>query len=63
VKVIRSSNYDDEGPGGTEHVVRDGLAPEEAERMAATMNADPKSSDRDFFRAVADDYVLYVFEP
>ena len=64
MKVIRVSNYDDEGPEGNERVVAGpGLSLDEAKRLAREMNDDPKRSDHDWFRAVPDDEPLYVFEP
>jgi len=65
VKVIRVSNYDDEGPGGDQYVVpgTEGLAPAEAEARAEALNQSSKCSRFDFFVAKPDDYVPRKFEP
>jgi hypothetical protein len=63
MKVIRVSNYDDGGPRGTQRVVKGSLTFEEAEKLANEMNSDPRRSDEDWFRAVPDNELLFVFEP
>ena len=63
MKVIRTSNHDHEDSRGEEYVVHADLSAEEAEHLAAVMNEDPRRSREDFFRAVPDNHVLYVFEP
>lgn len=63
MKVIRHDNYDDEGPRGTQYVVREKMTKEDAEALAEKLNHDPRRSEYDWFRAVPDDYVLFVFEP
>lgn len=63
MKVIRVSNYDDEGPGGTQRVIRSDLSLAQAEDLCRKLCNDPNRSDLDWFRVVLDDYKLFVFEP
>lgn len=63
MKVIRVSNYDDEGPRGTQRLIKGGLDLNEAETLAKEMNDNPRRSRSDWFRVVDDDYELFVFEP
>jgi hypothetical protein len=64
VKVIRVSNYDHEDHRGNQRLVAGpGLSVEEAESACKFMCDDPNRSDEDWFRVVADNHVLYRFEP
>ena len=63
MKVIRTDNYDDEGPRGTQHVVVSGVDEEEGKRIVDKLNNDRSRSDFDWYRLVSDDYKLFVFEP
>jgi hypothetical protein len=63
MKVIRTDNYDDEGPRGTQHVVASGVSEEEGKRIVDKLNNDRSRSDLDWYRLVSDDYKLFVFEP
>lgn len=64
-KVVRVSNYDDEGPEGDQYVVPyldvEVLSEGEAEEWAEALNSDSKRSDRDFFVVKPDDYVPWKF--
>jgi hypothetical protein len=63
MKVIRVDNYDDEGPRGTQRVIRSGLLLAQAEDLCRKLCNDPNRSDYDWFRVVPDDYKLFVFAP
>jgi hypothetical protein len=63
MKIIRTDNYDDEGPRGTQHVVRENLDEATGRRLIDELNDDSRRSDYDWFRLVPDDYKLFVFEP
>ncbi len=62
-KVIRASNYDDEGPLGNEFVIREAMTETEAYELAATMNNSGHRRHCDWFRVVDDNYKLFVFQP
>lgn len=63
MKIVRVDNFDDEGPGGSEWVAREGLSQEEAEAVAEKMNAEEPAWSRDFFVVKPDNYVPRKFEP
>ena len=63
MKVIRTDNYDDEGPRGTQHVMASDVGEEEGKRIVDELNNASKRSDFDWYRLVPDDYELFVFEP
>jgi hypothetical protein len=63
MKIVREDNFGDEGPGGSERVVREGLSQEEAEEVAKGMNDGEPAWSRDFYVVKPDDYVPWVFEP
>jgi hypothetical protein len=63
MKVIRVDNYDDEGPRGTQRLVFAELPQSVAEIECAKLNDDPHRSPCDWYRVVAEDYKLFVFEP
>lgn len=64
MKVVRISNYDDEGPGGTQRVVAGpGLTKEAAEEERRRLCGDPHRSDADWFVVKEDDYVPWEFKP
>lgn len=60
--VVRVDNYDDEGPRGTERVVTQMLSHEDAEVIAARLNADPKKLDYDYYVVKPSYYKLFVFK-
>ena len=63
MKVIRTDNYDDEGPRGTQYVVRENLDEEAGRKLVDELNNDRHRSDFDWYKLVPDDYKLFVFEP
>lgn len=63
MKVIRVDNYGDEGPRGTQRLIRDGLSPDEARELADRLNDDPLRADVDYFLAVNDNEPLWTFCP
>jgi hypothetical protein len=63
-KIIRTSNYGDEGPRGDERFVLTYPVTEETAKVICDlMNADPGRSDDDYFRVVHQDHQLQKFEP
>lgn len=63
MKVIRTDNYDDEGPRGTQLVMASEVGEEDGKRIVDRLNADPRRSDFDWYKLVPDDYELFVFKP
>jgi hypothetical protein len=64
MKVVRVSNYDDEGPRGDERVVAGpGLSTLAAAETCLRMCVDPHKNDEDWFEVKDDDYQPRVFEP
>ena len=64
MKVVRVSNYDDEGPRGSQRVMAGpGLSAEDAETECRRLCDDPRRYDEDWYVVKEDDYVLYKFEP
>jgi hypothetical protein len=65
MKVVRTSNYDEEGPGGDEYVVpgTEGMSLEAASEKARSLNESRSKSDADYFVVKPDDYKLWEFEP
>ena len=63
-KVIRISNYDNEGPRGDQRFVLTYPVTEAtAKAVADLLNKDPTRYDDDWFRAVPDDHKLQEFQP
>lgn len=64
MKVMRVSNYDDEGPGGIQRVVAGpGLTEKAAEAECRRLRDDPHRNEADWFEVVGDDYVPWECEP
>ena len=61
MKVICSDNYDRDWVA--DRLVRTGLSKEDAERLAASLNAKISPDGPDFYRAVPDEYALKTMEP
>lgn len=62
--VIRSSNYDEEGPQGNQYfMLTHCVTSEEANSICAILNASKDRSEEDWFRVVKDGYELQVFTP
>lgn len=63
-KIIRASNFDDEGPKGDQYFVLEiCLSKDIADKIAFILNADPDRSNEDWYRVVSYDYKLQKFEP
>jgi hypothetical protein len=63
MKLIRVDTYDDEGPRGTQRVIRENLDESEGRELVDVFNNNPRRCDVDWYRLVPDDYKLFVFEP
>jgi hypothetical protein len=63
VKVVRTDNYDDEGPRGNQHVVDAGLSLDQAESLCQRLNEDPRRSEFDWYVVKDEDYVPWIFKP
>jgi len=65
VKIIRTSAYDHEDQRGNQYFVAGGasLTQSEAEKLAQTLNSDPKRGEDDYYVVVEDNYKLWRFEP
>jgi len=61
MKVIGKSNFDNEMVNDI--LIKDDLANDVADNIAKDMNDKSHENSMYFYKAVADDYVLYEFEP
>jgi hypothetical protein len=61
MKIIRVDNFDRDNV--SDKLIAEGISSKDAETIVTGLNAKESEDSPDFYKAVPDDHVLYVYEP